>query len=293
MKHLFLSFCLMLASLCACSAQTSGPSAASDFDLSEVVYTKADSALVCKLLRMDAGANDVLFFARQFLGLPYVAYTLEVADPEKLVVNLHGLDCTTYVETVLALTLTYREGSDRFSDYCRNLERIRYRGGVRDGYLSRLHYFAWWMHDNVDKGIVSEVKDRKHWDAPLTVNDYYMTKNWQQYRMLKAHPEWVPEITRMEKAANGRDGYYLPEKYLNLTKKDLGVIKDGDVIGIVTTKAGLDYSHLGFAVWGKDGKLHLLNASSLYKKVVEDSNTLYKYLGERKTSIGIRLLRLN
>jgi len=293
MNRIILSFVLALTGLCACSAQSPRPEGAADYPLDHVVYTPKDSARVCELLRMDAGANDVLFFARKFIGLPYVAHTLEVADPEQLVVNLHGLDCTTYVETVLALALTYREGSDRFGDYCRNLERLRYRRGVRDGYLSRLHYFAWWMHDNVDKGIVSEVKDKKHWDAPLTVNDYYMTKNWQQYRMLKAHPEWVPEITRMEKAANGPDGTYLPEKYLNLTKKDLGAIENGDVIAIVTTKAGLDYSHLGFAVWGKDGKLHLLNASSVYKKVVEDSNTLFKYLGERKTSIGIRLLRLN
>jgi len=293
MNRLILSFVLALTGLCACSAQSPRPEVAADEPLDHVVYTAKDSARVCELLRMDAGANDVLFFARKFIGLPYVAHTLEVADPEQLVVNLHGLDCTTYVETVLALALTYREGSDRFGDYCRNLERLRYRRGVRDGYLSRLHYFAWWMHDNVDKGLVSEVKDKKHWDAPLTVNDYYMTKNWQQYRMLKAHPEWVPEITRMEKAANGPDGTYLPEKYLNLTKKDLGAIENGDVIAIVTTKAGLDYSHLGFAVWGKDGKLHLLNASSVYKKVVEDSNTLFKYLGERKTSIGIRLLRLN
>ena len=60
----------------------------------------------------------------------------------------------------------------------------------------------------------------------------------------------------------------------------------------MTTKAGLDYSHLGFAVWGKDGRLHLLNASSVHHRVVEEPMTLHRYLKERKTSVGIRLLRL-
>src|SRR5512142_59189 len=39
-----------------------------------------------------------------FIGTPYVAHTLEVPGPEHLVVNLQGLDCTTFVENVLALS---------------------------------------------------------------------------------------------------------------------------------------------------------------------------------------------
>ena len=56
------------------------------------------------------------------------------------------------------------------------------------------------------------------------------------------------------------------EQYTSLSQKDLSAIHDGDLIAIVTTKKGIDYSHLGFAVWGKDGKLHLLNASSITTK---------------------------
>lgn len=266
---------------------------AHDLQLSDIVYSRADSLRVVKLLSksLPEGENDVLFFARSFLGLPYVAFTLEVADPEKLVVNLHGLDCTTYVETVLALTMTHRAGSTAFMDFCRNLERLRYRGGEMDGYLSRLHYFAWWMHDNIDLGIVEEVTDKKTFTAPMRVNDYYMTAHPNSYKMLKAHPDLVSEITRLEKAANGEDGTYLPKGKMLLTRSQLPV-RDGDVIAIVTQKAGLDYSHLGFAVWGKDGKLHLLNASSLYHKVVEDKNTFYTYLQRQKSALGARFFRL-
>lgn len=55
---------------------------------------------------------------------------------------------------------------------------------------------------------------------------------------------------------------------------------------------GLDYSHVGLAVWGKDGKLHLLNASSLRKKVVEEPQTLYRYMLGQRNQMGIRLVRL-
>lgn len=283
---------ILCGSFTACLAQPLAPQSPDDVLLQNTVYTARDSAEVCRLLRLQPTGNDVLFYGRQFKGIPYVAHTLEVADPERLVVNLTGLDCTTFVETACALAMTHRQGSTSFADYCRNLMRLRYRGGVMDGYLSRLHYFTWWLHDNVDKGLFTEVRDNKHWNAPLTVRNHYMTKHWEQYKMLKANPEFVPEITRMEREANGPDGTYLPESALSLGKDQLACIHDGDVIGIVTTKDGLDYSHLGIAVWGRDGKLHLLNASSVYKKVVEDNNTLHKYLGERKTSTGIRLLRL-
>lgn len=256
------------------------------------VYTPSDSAEVVALLRADTGANDVLFYARHFVGRPYVAHTLEVADPELLVVNLRELDCTTLVETVCALAMTKRQGNDRFADFCRNLERLRYWGGQRNGYLSRLHYFTWWMHDNMAKGIVEEVSDTSHFTQPMVVRNGYMSRNAEKYKMLAAHPEWVPRIADLEREYNGPDGTYLPKWATALSRRQLSCVANGDIVAIVTTKAGLDYSHLGFAVWGKDGKLHLLNASMVYKRVVEDFVTLHDYLARYKTSVGIRLLRL-
>lgn len=62
-------------------------------------------------------------FAEQFIGVPYVASTLEVNPDEELVVNLRQLDCTTLVENVVALTLTVREEHPTFVSFCRNLEK--------------------------------------------------------------------------------------------------------------------------------------------------------------------------
>ena len=43
---------------------------------------------------------------------------------------------------------------------------------------------------------------------------------------------------------------------------------------------------------GRDGRLHLLNASSLRKKVVEEPQTLYQYMQGQRNQLGIRLVRL-
>lgn len=260
--------------------------------LQTVVYAAEDSVRVEQLLQADCGENDVLFFARQFLGTPYVAHTLEVSDPERLVVNLRQLDCTTLVETVNALAITHRKGQKRFSDFCRNLEAYRYRGGRMQGYLSRLHYFEWWINDATERGLVSEVADKKHFTGRKRIENSYMSRHYGKYKMLAAHPEWADSLRAMETAGNGAVVSYLPAAKTGLTSRELSCINTGDIVAIVTTKAGLDYSHLGFAVWGRDGRLHLLNASSIHKKVVLEQMTLRQYLSKHSTSVGIRVFRL-
>ena len=71
-------------------------------------YLPDDSIKVVSLLKKAATqkniGNKMLYFARQLAGVPYVGKTLEKNKQEQLVVNLRQLDCTTFVETVLALT---------------------------------------------------------------------------------------------------------------------------------------------------------------------------------------------
>jgi len=47
--------------------------------------------------------NTVVAIGKSFLGTPYVAKTLEIGETEALVINFQGLDCTTFIENVLAL----------------------------------------------------------------------------------------------------------------------------------------------------------------------------------------------
>ena len=74
-----------------------------------------------------------------FLDAPYEAGTLEQKGPERLVVNLRAFDCVTFVENAVVLAGMIRAGKTALGDYTAALERIRYRGGRRDGYPSRLH----------------------------------------------------------------------------------------------------------------------------------------------------------
>ena len=72
-------------------------------------YNAQDSIRIESLLAsarlMKDKSQRVLYFGRQFAGTPYVAHTLDRNKEESLVINTRELDCTTFVETVVALTL--------------------------------------------------------------------------------------------------------------------------------------------------------------------------------------------
>ena len=93
---------------------------------------------------------------------------MEVGDEEHLVVNLRKLDCTTFIETVVALALCDKQNKRTFKDYCKNLTKVRYRNGKITDYTSRLHYFTWWAEDNEKLGIVEDIAPKKEPWGPFT-----------------------------------------------------------------------------------------------------------------------------
>lgn len=133
----------------------------------QITYTKQDSLKVVKLLsqgakqRVKAKKELMTYYGNQLKGVPYVPATLEVNKREQLVVNMRQMDCTTFVETVLALAMTTAQGSQRWEDYCKNLTKIRYENGVMKEYPSRNHYFIWWVESNSKQGIVNKVQGDK------------------------------------------------------------------------------------------------------------------------------------
>ncbi len=258
----------------------------------EITYQKEDSAEIAVLLSAK-GTHSPLYFAKKLLGRPYVGQTLEINEEEQLVVNLRELDCTTLVETSAALALAEKNNERSFTGYCKALKQLRYRNGNISGYASRLHYFSQWIADNVAKGLVEDIGTSGGFPftAKQELNLSFMTKNPQYYRQLKADEDLRKEIEKQEKSINGTIVNYIPKNLLNLDKTKLNCIHDGDIIALVTSKDGLDISHVGIAIW-KGNKLHLLNASSLKHKVVADSQSLYEYQRKRQTQLGIRVIRL-
>ena len=253
---------------------------------------QADSIKICKVLSQTDKKTSVLTLARQFMGIPYVGQTLEVNSQEQLVVNTRQLDCTTLVETVTALTLCARNSRHTWNDYLDVLRQLRYRDGKLQGYTSRLHYFSDWIDNKTKMGLVMEIqKPNPPFTAVQRLNINYMSEHPQSYRSLKEHPEQIPVIRQQEQTLTGKSYRFIPKTALKNSKLLRQTIKDGDIIAITCNKKGLDIAHLGFAVWRKDG-LHLLNASQLHKKVVEEPMTLYQYMRKHKTFTGVRIIRI-
>lgn len=266
-----------------------------------ITYQNADKQKVEQLLRKASKelkqTNWMMYFARQFFGTPYVGGTLDKAKKEQLVVNLRELDCTTYVETVLALSLCAKQGETAFADYCRHLREVRYSGG-NISYTNRQHYFTVWMEENAKQGIISIIEPDKlmpPFTAVQTVNINYMTTHVPSYKMLSQHPEWIAGIKDMEKSVTGKKYKYIPKELTKPTTDNNKLlrqyIKDGDIIAILTSKKGLDTTHIGIASWHSDG-LHLINASSVHKKVVDEPMSFYEYTMKHPSQIGIRVSRM-
>jgi len=261
----------------------------------EVEVSPEDSLRVVQILEKASGErgdeNRMIYFGRQFLGVPYVAHTLENGEKEHLIVNVHGLDCTTFVETVTALSICDARGERTFAGFCKWLEKLRYRDGRMTDYTSRLHYFTWWGEDNEKLGLVRCVDEGSVFAATQTVDVYYMTKFPNYYKHLKGNREFVRRIGEYERETKGRKYRYIPKRMLNMRQSSaLGVIEDGDIISMLTSKAGLDTQHIGIAFW-KNGRLHLMHASSMYGKVVMDETTFYDYEMKVRSHVGVRVYR--
>lgn len=286
MKRIALLFLIVCTGICA--------------HAKHVEYTPEDSARVVQLLKdaqkQRGTENRIFYFGKKFLNLPYVAHTLELGNTEHLIVNLHELDCTTFVETVVALALCDLQDKRTFDDFCDNLTRIRFRQGLMTDYTSRLHYFTWWAEDNEQLGIVKDIAPQSApwgaFTAVQTVNINYMSSHPSLYKQLKNHPAFVPRIKAYEQASNGKKFRYIPKQNLAWNQSSaLGTVKDGDIVAMLTDNDGLDTRHIGIAFW-QNGRLHLLHASSLYKKVLMSKETFHEYEMKQPKHTGIRVFRL-
>lgn len=261
----------------------------------QVTYSPSDSLRVERMLATAKALQSkpsswTLYFARQFIGTPYVGGTLDRAKEESLVVNLPQLDCTTFVEQVLALARCAALGQTRFRDFCHQLRHVRYVDGEVT-YVKRQHYFTGWIADNEREGMVREIQSpNPPFSGQVSVQVNWMTSHMGDYRMLRSRPEWVKGIREMEKSLSGKRYRYIPKAAVGNTKLLRQTIHEGDILAIVTDKRGLDISHIGFAVWRADG-LHLLNASSIHKRVVDEPMTLRQYLWKSRRRLGIRVIR--
>jgi len=224
----------------------------------------------------------------QFLGTPYVGQTFEIFDDREVcVIDLEGLDCATFYEASLAIARTIKTGRPTQSELTRQVTRIRYRSGKMNGYLSRLHYACDYFYDNELKGILNVVTDDLPGAQPFPHKVSYMSSHPDQYRQLKANPALVPAMAKLEAAINGRKTFFLPKE--KVAENEI-LLKTGDILGLTTTREGLDVSHTGLCYRDKDGVLRFMHASSVRKEVILDGR-LSEYLAKAKINDGILVAR--
>ena len=231
---------------------------------------------------------------RQFMGYPYVPHTLDVNPTEQLVVNLTQFDCTTYVETVLALSLAWQEQAGRpdpmlFEQTFRKyLTKLRYRDGQINGYASRLHYFSDWLRDNERKGLLTDVTGQLPGAIVVAKPVSYMTASTYKYPHLN-DPVIFRQVAQMEADLSRQTFSFIPKKNIRLAETQL---REGDIVMLCAARPGLDMKHVGLVVRQPGGQIHLLHASSDRAVVVITPSSLQNYVLSHKYLSGIRVARL-
>jgi len=224
--------------------------------------------------------------AKSFLKTEYVGFTLEEEGDERLVLNLRGLDCTTFLENVVVLSRLIKQGKTTTEDYANELIMVRYREGKINLYPSRLHYFTDWMYDNEKKGLIKNItKDLGGIEYNKEIN--FMTRNRDNYNQL-TNSEFVSQIMEDEKEITSRKMFYIPETDIEKVENK---IQNGDLIAITSAVDGLDIAHVTIAYHHK-GRLHIIHASSRSDKVEISKDPLADYVKNNKSQHGIMVGRL-
>lgn len=223
-----------------------------------------------------------------FLETPYVASTLEINDEEQLVVNLRELDCVTLVENVIALTRTLNTGNRTIEQFKQELQFIRYRDGIIDGYPSRLHYFSDWLLNNSQNDILTDIT-KEIGGEPIRFNVNIISSRPDSYKALKNRPDYVEKIKQIEQKINSQTFYFIPQDRIDEKRNK---IRNGDIICFVTSNEGLDISHVGIA-YHTDDKLTFIHASLTARKVIVDPNSIADYVAGISHNTGIIVLRVN
>jgi hypothetical protein len=259
------------------------------------IYTEKDSEICASVfkyansnnLKNKSTSDIIAYVGKSLLGTEYKAATLEREGEEALVINLKGLDCTTFLENAIVFARLIKRDSTTFNNYLRELAFIRYRGGELNGYPSRLHYFSDWIFDNIHKKVVYDVT-KELGGIPIKFSVKFMSEHPVLYMHLKESPAFINVIKSQEDSISHRTYFYIPKDNVTLIEKDL---HDGDIIAFTTSVKGLDIGHVGIAVRENDGRIHILHAPQPGTKVHITKEPLTEYIMNVKKHSGIIVLR--
>lgn len=229
--------------------------------------------------------------AERFIGRPYIENSLNVGEarvgvPEPLVARLDGFDCVTLVESSLAIARATALGDPTPEGFRREMESLRYRGGKRSDFASRLNYFSEWISDNARRGNLVDLTPHLGGmpdPRPLT----FMTAHRQAYPAL-ADDGIFARQQAVEAALAGQPRAIIP---MERAKEILDALQPGDILAFTTRIPGLDVVHTGMVARGPSGALHLLHAPEPGEPVTISSKPLSEYFGASKRHAGVMVAR--
>ncbi len=252
-----------------------------------LAFINITQAIFEQKMKLPNGASEaktMLVIARSFEEQPYQGSTLEQI-PEKLICNLQTFDCATFVENILALTLTKYTATQRFIYYQQNLQKLRYRNNKIDDYASRLHYFLEWKFEAEKNKLLRDItKDLGGEKVEKKIN--FMTSHRNLYPAM-VDSLIFQKITRNEIVLNQKEWFYLPKTKIEAIEKKL---EEGDIVAFTSAIDGLDFNHEGFVIF-QNNRPYLLHASSEFKKVTISKEPIAAYLQRIKKDSGIVVLR--
>ncbi len=190
-----------------------------------------------------------------FLGTAYAESTLigDRETPETLVIDLGHVDCMTFLEYVEAMRL-----SSSFSEFIRNLRRVRYRSGIVD-YSSRNHFFSDWKERNAE--LVEDITERIGGERTVCA-----------VKRMNVKEDGTPFLPGIPSVS--REILHIPSA--SIDSDILEKMENGCYVGIYADTEGLDVTHAGI-VLRHDGKLSLRHASSTpaRRRVIDEDFSRY------------------
>jgi hypothetical protein len=229
------------------------------------------------------------------VGTPYEAFTLEAylragGSPmrtEPLTLTLTRFDCVSLVESCIAIARVARtEGEPTWGRFAREMEKMRYRGGTRAGYTSRLHYFSEWLGDGERRQLVQDLGQRlgaRPDGRPLR----FMSEHPDSYPAL-ADRTVLEEIAEIERSLDGTPRLVVPTPSIPAADSS---IQTGDILAFATSIEGLDVTHAAFAYRDSGDVLRVLHAPLSGGEVEITRATLPQYVAAIRRSTGIIVAR--
>ncbi len=250
--------------------------------------------VVCANSSFANGVSDRIdFYSESFLGLPYVAGPLGEGPNGKVdkdpLIRFDAFDCTTYVETVMALAFAASDADD--ADLIYTLNQIRYSNGL-PSFVTRNHFTSVDWNPHLEKlGIAKDI----------TLDLYLGMSNIRQADIDKQ--AWFKKYHNVDVSIQKQTAtmFYLPKKKILANPKILDRIPNASIINIVRENwlpkdfvTDLAVAHQGIAI-RKNGVLMFRNASSrksVMKVVEEPLVDFLKRVKDNDTWVGINILEI-